>query len=277
MASAVVFMLVLTWGGNRYLWLSPAIMAMVGASVALAFAFVWHARNAEEPFLPLPLMGGTVVPYAMAAGGCALGSILGLTVHLPLYYEVVYHLSASEAGLALIPLAAVSTVGAAIAGRTMARARHYKRVAIIGTLCSALAGCALALTALPLWALLGLLSVFALGLGTAFPVSVVSLQNSVARSQVGTVTGAMNFFRALMASFTVAAFSTILLVALGADISLAGEHRGEVNSIPAADMIAAFRYVFGAAAALMAGALLSMMLMEERTLAGPATPVEMAE
>ena len=56
----------------------------------------------------------------MAAGGCALGSILGLTVHLPLYYEVVYHLSASEAGLALIPLAAVSTVGAAIAGRTMA-------------------------------------------------------------------------------------------------------------------------------------------------------------
>jgi MFS family permease len=252
-------------------------MAMVGASVALAFAFVWHARNAEEPFLPLPLMGGTVVPYAMAAGGCALGSILGLTVHLPLYYEVVYHLSASEAGLALIPLAAVSTVGAAIAGRTMARARHYKRVAIIGTLCSALTGCAMALTALPLWALLALLSVFALGLGTAFPVSVVSLQNSVARSQVGTVTGAMNFFRALMASFTVAAFSAILLVALGADISLAGEHRGAVNSIPAADMIAAFRYVFGAAAALMAGASLGMILMEERTLAGPATPVEMAE
>ena len=140
MASAVVFMLVLTWGGNRYLWLSPTIMAMVGASVALAFAFVWHARKAEEPFLPLPLMGGTVVPYAMAAGGCALGAMLGLTVHLPLYYEVVYHLSASEAGLALIPLAAVSTVGAAIAGRTMARARHYKRVAIIGTLCAALAG-----------------------------------------------------------------------------------------------------------------------------------------
>ena len=105
----------------------------------------------------------------------------------------------------------------------------------------------------------------------------VSLQNSVARSQVGTVTGAMNFFRALMASFTVAAFSTILLVALGADISLAGRASrcGEFDS--AADMIAAFRYVFGAAAALMAGALLSMILMEERTLAGPATSVEMAE
>jgi MFS family permease len=277
MAAAVVFMLVLTWGGNRFLWLSPVIMAMVGASVALGFAFVWHARNAEEPFLPLPLLGGTVVPYAMAAGGCALGAILGLTVHLPLYYEVVYHLSASEAGLALIPLAAVSTCGAAIAGRTMARAKHYKRVAIIGTLISALVGCVLALTVLPLWALLILLSVFALGLGTAFPTSVVSLQNSVVRSQVGTVTGAMNFFRALMSSFTVAAFAAILLMALGADISLGGEHRGPVNSIPAADMIVAFHYVFAAAAALMATASLSLILMEERPLAGPAIPVEMAE
>src|SRR5258706_4568146 len=126
MASAVVFMLVLTWGGNRYLWLSPTIMAMVGASIALALAFVWHARNAEEPFLPLPLMGGTVVPYAMAAGGCALGAMLGLTVHLPLYYEAVYHLSASEAGLALIPLAAGSTGGSAIARRSPAPPKQFK-------------------------------------------------------------------------------------------------------------------------------------------------------
>jgi EmrB/QacA subfamily drug resistance transporter len=277
MASAVVFMLVLTWGGNRYLWLSPIILAMVGASVALALAFVWHAKNTEEPFLPLRLMGGTVVPYAMGAGGCALGAMVGLSVHLPLYYEAVYHLTASEAGLGLIPLAAISTGGAAIAGRTMARARHYKRVAIIGTSCAALVACALALTTLPLWALLVLLSVFAFGLGTAFPISVVSLQNSVARSQVGTVTGAMNFFRALMASFTVAAFSAILLMALGADISLAGEHRGSVNSISATDMLAAFRYVFAAAAALLACASLCMVLMEERPLAGPAKPVEMAE
>jgi MFS family permease len=277
MASAVVFMLVLTWGGNRYLWLSPAILGMVGASLALALAFVWQAGRAEEPFLPLPLMGGTVVPYAMAAGGFALGAMTGLTVQLPLYYEVVYHLSASEAGLALIPLAAISTCGAAIAGRTMAQARHYKRVAIIGTAIAAVTGAALALTSLPLWGVLVLLSVFAAGLGTTFPVSVVSLQNSVARSQIGTVTGAMNFFRALMSSFTVAAFTAILLMALGADISLAGEHRGPVSSIPTADMITAFRYVFGAAAAMMAGATLCMVAMEERPLAGPATPVEMAE
>jgi MFS family permease len=159
----------------------------------------------------------------------------------------------------------------------MARAKHYKWVAIVGTFCAALVGCALALSPFPLWAVLVLLSLFSLGLGTAFPISVVALQNSVARSQVGTVTGAMNFFRALMASFTVAAFSAILLMALGADISLAGEQRGPVNSISAVEMIAAFRYVFAAAAALLACASLCMVLMEERPLAGPATPIDMAE
>jgi EmrB/QacA subfamily drug resistance transporter len=277
MAAAVVVMLVLTWGGSRYVWLSPVIMAMIGASIALTLAFLWHALRADEPFLPLSLMGGTVVPYAMVCGGCAMGAMLGLTVYLPLYYDVVYHLTASEAGMALIPLAAVSTGGAAIAGRTMARSKHYKRVAIIGTLVAAAASAALMLAPMPLWVLLTLLSIFALGLGTAFPVSTVSSQNAVARSQVGTITGATNFFRALMASFTVAVFSAILLMAFGADISLAGEHRGPVSSISVSDMIAAFRYVFGAATAMMVGGSICMVLMEERPLAGPATPVQMAE
>jgi EmrB/QacA subfamily drug resistance transporter len=276
MASAVMIMLVLTWGGNRYRWLSPVILAMVGASVALALSFIWHALREKEPFLPLPLMGGKVVPHAMACGGCAMGAMLGLTVHLPLYYEVVYRLSASEAGLALIPLAAISTGGAAIAGRTMARAKRYKRVAIVGMMIAAVAAVALMFTPMPLWVLLILLSIFAFGLGTAFPVSTVSAQNAVAPSQVGTITGATNFFRALMASFTVAVFSAILLMSLGAEVSLGGEHRG-VNSIPSADMIAAFRYVFAAAALMMIGGSAFMVLMEERPLAGPARTVELTE
>jgi hypothetical protein len=53
MASAVIVMLVLTWGGNRFAWASPAILAMVGSAIFLSVAFVWHARRAPEPFLPI--------------------------------------------------------------------------------------------------------------------------------------------------------------------------------------------------------------------------------
>jgi EmrB/QacA subfamily drug resistance transporter len=282
MASAVAIMLVLTWGGSRFPWLSPTILAMLGLAVVMGFTFVWHALHTEDPFLPLQLMAGSVVPFAMIAGGCAMGAMIGLTVHMPLYYEVVYHLTASEAGLALIPIAAISVGGAAIAGRAMSHTRHYKRVAIVGNSLSAVLAVVLATaTPMPLWALLTLLGLFALGLGTVFPVSLVSTQNAVPRPQIGTATGAMNFFRALMASFCVAAFTTILLLALGTDISVSGEHAtaGGAHAIAAADMIAAFRYVFAAAAVLMACGAIMIGLMEERMLEGTAQPaaVEMAE
>jgi EmrB/QacA subfamily drug resistance transporter len=271
MASALVLMLVLTWGGTKFSWASPTIVGMVCAAAVLAAAFVWHALRTSEPFLPLQLLSGSVVPYAIAAGGCAMGAMIGLTVHLPLYYEVVYGLTAAEAGLALIPIAAISVIGAAIAGRNMTRAKHYKRAAMIGTTTAALMGLVMALAPpLPLWVLLTVLGVFSIGLGTTFPTTVVSMQNAVARAQIGTATGAMNFFRALMASFTVAAFTTVLLMALGSGITISGDHAGSANPIAAADMVAAFRYVFAAAAVMLALAALFVMLMEERPLAGPA-------
>ncbi|MEW6768507.1 MAG: MDR family MFS transporter [Pseudomonadota bacterium] len=279
MAAAVVFLLVLTWGGNRFAWASPAIVAMTGSAIALALAFVWHARNTAEPFLPIPLMGGTVVPYAMIAGGCAMGAMIGLTVHLPLYYEVVYGLSAAEAGTALIPLVAVSVLGAWAAGRAMVRMARYKRATIFGATLSALAAFTLATaTPLPLVPMLALLSLFAVGLGTVFPLSVVSIQNAVARTQVGTATGAMNFFRALMASFSVAVFTAILLAVLGRNISIGVEqHVGTKHAISATDMVAAFRYVFAAAGMMLATAAALYTVMEERPLAGPAKNIPAAE
>jgi hypothetical protein len=285
MAGAVIFTLLLTWGGTRLAWSSPEALAMIGATILLAVGFVWHAGRIDEPFVPLPLLGGSVVPFGILAGGCAVGAIVGLTVHLPIYYLVVYGLSASEAGLALIPLVAVSVLGAWTAGRVMATLPRYKYVAILGTGTAVSTGLLMMFVTLPLWAMLSVLSVFAFGLGTTFPVSVVSIQNAVARPKVGTVTGAMNFFRALMASFAVAAMTALLLMALGpigavpSDAAGHGIAADAFHHATAAQMIAAFRYVFGASVALLGVSFTCMLLMEERPLAGPATPppVEMAE
>jgi hypothetical protein len=91
----------------------------------------------------------------------------------------------------------------------------------------------------------------------------------VARQQVGTVTGAMNFFRALVSSFAVAAFAAILLMALGTDASIGNEGGGRVGVISASDLTTAFRYVFVTTAAMLAGAALLLVRMEERPLTGP--------
>jgi hypothetical protein len=66
---------------------------------------------------------------------------------------------------------------------------------------------------------------------------------------------------------------------LGADITISGEHFGAAHAIAAADMVHAFRYVFAAAAVMMAAGVVFLLLMEERTLAGPAkaAATELAE
>jgi EmrB/QacA subfamily drug resistance transporter len=269
MASAVVILLVLTWGGVRYAWSSALIVAMLCGAVALLVAFVWHAGRTAEPFIPLRLLGGRVVPFAILAGGLTVGCLLGLTVYLPMFYEVVYGLSASEAGLALLPLVALSVPGSWVAGRVMLRRHRYLWISVAGAAFAAVCFGALAFAdRMPLWLFLLILSVGSLGVGPMFSTTMATMQNAVARSQIGTATGAMNYARALMSSFAVAGFTAILMAALGAgatgrdDIDLARELTGT-------DAVAAFRYIFAAAGLMMAGAALSMALMEERPLAGP--------
>jgi EmrB/QacA subfamily drug resistance transporter len=269
MASAIVILLVLTWGGVRHPWSSPLIVAMICSAAALIAAFVLHAGRTTEPFIPLRLLSGSVVPYAFLAGGLTVGCMLGLTVYLPMFYEVVYKLSPSEAGLALLPLVALSVPGSWVAGRVMLRRHRYLWVSIAGGALSAVCFGALAFAdRMPLWLFLVVLSVGSLGVGPMFSTTTAATQNAVARSQIGTATGVMNYGRALMSSFAVAGFTAILMAALGAgaagrdDIDLARELSG-------AEAVMAFRYIFAAAGLMMGGAALSMALMEERPLAGP--------
>lgn len=278
MAAAIVFLLMLTWGGNRYAWLSPTLLALGALVMLLAGLFVWHARRTREPFLPLSLLTGPVVPFAITAAACAIGTLVGLTVHMPIYYVSAYHMSASEAGAALIPIVVLSVPGATLAGRVMMHMTHYKWVALAGLGLGAATALALALlTPLPLWALQVLVSIMALGLGTTFPVTVVAVQSAVARHQVGTVTGALNFFRSLMAAISVALFTAILLAALGRSGAPALD-QPDLTATSAAGMIGAFRYVFIAAAVLLGTGALSIARMEERPLAGaPASAVDPVE
>jgi EmrB/QacA subfamily drug resistance transporter len=269
MTSAIVILMVLTWGGVRHAWSSPVIVGMICAAVAVLAAFVWHAERAAEPFLPLRLLSGSVVPYAVLAGGLTVGCLLGLTVYLPMFYEVVYQLSPSEAGLALLPLVALSVPGSWVAGRVMLRRQRYLWVSVVG---SAIAGACFAALALadrmPLWLFLLVLSVGSLGVGPMFSTTMASMQNAVVRTQIGTATGAMNYSRSLMASFTVAGFTAILMAALGAG-AVGRDNIDLARELSGTDAVNAFRYIFVAAGLMMGCAALSMALMEERPLRGP--------
>src|SRR5437016_14257391 len=108
------------------------MLVLFVSSLALALTCVWWLRRAQEPFLPLNVMRNPVMRAGTAATSSTLGAMIGLTVYMPLYFQVVHGLSVSEAGFALIPITVMTTPGSMLAGRSMMYLRHYKLTSIIG-------------------------------------------------------------------------------------------------------------------------------------------------
>jgi MFS family permease len=185
---------------------------------------------------------------------------------------VVLHLSASESGMALIPLMGSVVTSSVLTGRGMVRLERYKRMPLIGCPMAIVALCVLAIwpDSMPLPLVLVLQMVVGLGLGSVFPISTVCLQNAVSRAQMGIATGAANFFRALFSSLVVAILGAIVLGGLGGGTGVSIDMLA--RSASSHELAYAFRLVFLACALILTFGLCFIIAMEERPLRGPTPP-----
>jgi EmrB/QacA subfamily drug resistance transporter len=276
MAAAVALLFALTWGGRRFEWISPQIGALLFGSAVLWGLFAWRLVTTREPFLPLAVLGNPVVRCAALAGACNMGTLVGMTIFVPLYFEVVLHLSASQSGMALIPLMGATVTLSTITGRMMTHVVHYKRMSLVGLSISILSLVPLAIwpSSMPIVIVLMLLLLVGSGLGTVFPVSTVCMQNAVPRSQMGIATGAANFFRSLFSALVVAVLGAIVLGGLGGVTGMSVEMLARTASAP--ELAYAFRFVFLACALVLSFGMAFLIAMEERQLKGPSGPSQAA-
>jgi EmrB/QacA subfamily drug resistance transporter len=274
MTAAVALLLALSWGGRRFAWISGEIGTLLLGSAVLWGLFAWRLVKAEEPFLPLAVLGNPVVRCAALAGACNMGTLVGMTIFVPLYFEVVLHMSASQSGMGLIPLMGATVVSSTLTGRAMMHTEHYKRMSLIGLAVAIIALGPLAIWpgTMPLGLVLLLMTIVGVGIGTVFPVSTVALQNAVARSQMGIATGAANFFRALFSSLVVAILGAIVLGGLGGGAGMSVDMLA--RSASAHELAYAFRFVFLACALVLAFGMSFLIAMEEKPLKGPTPPSE---
>jgi sugar phosphate permease len=276
MVATITLLLALTWGGTRYPWSSPTIAGLLVASAVISAVFVVHLLTAREPFLPLPVMFNPVVGVGTASVTCVFGTMVALTVFVPLYYEVVLGLSAGQSGIALMPQLAGTVIGSTLAGRAMVTVRRYKRMPVAGLLTAivALAVVAVKPAGLPLPVVAAVMGVVGLGIGSLFPITTVSIQNAVRPYQLGTATGVMNFFRSLGGALMVSVFGAIVLG--GGESTHAGltlEALAAEVGRSGGDLAGVFRWVFCAAASCLGVGLACLLLMEERPLRGRSQPL----
>src|SRR6476620_7761673 len=272
MAASIALLFALTWGGRRFEWISLQIGGLLFGSAVLWGLFSWRLVAVSEPFLPLAVLANRVVRCATLAGACNMGTLVGMTLFVPLYFEVVLHLSASESGMALIPLMAATVTFSTITGRMMTHVVHYKRMALVGLSLSILSLAPLAIwpTSMPMALVLLLLLLVGSGLGTVFPISTVCMQNAVSRAQMGVATGAANFFRALFSALVVALLGAIVLGGLGGMTGTSVEMLARTASAP--ELAYAFRFVFLTCGLILSFGMAFLISMEERPLKGPMAP-----
>lgn len=269
-SATMTLLLALSWGGTYYPWRSWPIAGLVLLSLLLWLVFAWWLRRATEPLIPLDILANQVVRTGTLAAGFGMGTFIGLTIYLPLYFETVAGLSASSSGLGLLPLTCGTVIGATMSGRAVAHLEHYKRVPMIG-LSIALVGMALLVIfagRMPLIPFCALLAVVSLGLGTLLPVATISIQNAVLPFQLGTATGVANFFRQIGGALIVAVFGAIVLGGVGGAGAGLSPEALKLGTVDREMMVQLFQYVFAAAFFGFAMALLFIVKMKELPLRG---------
>jgi EmrB/QacA subfamily drug resistance transporter len=221
-AATVSFLLAVTWGGHRYPWISVEIGALLLAAAVLMFLFVWRQRVAQEPLLPLNLLGNAVVRMTALIGLLLLMIYVSVSVYVPLFLELARGMRADAAGLVLIAPMISVVAGAIIAGQYMRFVGRYKLPPMVGTAVTTVALWTIAagIETLSLTQIALLLAVVGVGLGTVFPTVLVACQNAVDPRDLGIATASHVFFRSLGGAIGVALFGAIILGFLRSAITL---------------------------------------------------------
>jgi EmrB/QacA subfamily drug resistance transporter len=272
--ATIALLLALNWGGVRYPWGSWQIVGLSAAAVVFAALFFWRIATAPEPFVPLSIMRNRVVARAIGAAALAYGTMIALTIYAPVYFETVLGLSASAAGLMLIPFMGGTVIGSTFGGRLMAKVTHYKRIALIAMPFAILALLPIAYmpARLNIAAIAALMFIVGCGLGPTFPITTVSIQNAVLPWQLGTATALVNFMRALASALLVAFYGAMLFggaTAHGVTLDSLSVAAGGRDVMALAEH---FRWIFAAATACLALSCSFLAAMEERPLRAGATP-----
>ncbi len=282
-AGTCTLMLMLSWGGAVYAWGSAPILGLGGLTLVLFGVLVPVERRAREPALPPHLFVNRVFVTGVLTLSLTAAGLFGALVFIPLYFQLVLGVSATEAGLRMAPLMGGLIVSSVIGGRLVTRTGRYKRFPVIGLLIGALAYAALS------WAILHgatanlidvLFVLLGLGMGLIMPNVTTAVQNAVAPEIVGVATSTLAFFRSLGGALGVAVSGMILAVTLHArlpDFAAAtgrlglDEVRGLAPAVRTALELAydhAVAMTFAAASVAAWVSFVIILFMPERTLRG---------
>jgi EmrB/QacA subfamily drug resistance transporter len=222
-AGTAALLLLLAWGGQEFPWASTASAGIAALVLALFAAFIWRERRAVDPLIRLGLFRNPVFARGVSVSGMMTFAMLGSTVFLPLYFQLVLGMSPARAGAMMLPQVAGMVLTSVLGGRAASRLGRNKGFLLWGLGLEAVALVALAALAwfaAPPSAFLLALGTLGLGMGMGMPNLTTAVQNAVDYKELGAATGAMTFVRSLGGAVGVAASGALLAARLAGPVDV---------------------------------------------------------
>jgi len=178
-------------------WTDPDVGGLIALGLVMTVAFIWAEARAKDPIVPLhmfriPAFRASVMAMFFSAVG-----FFAAVVFLPRWFQVVNGSSPTESGYQILPLLGGLIVAAVTSGQIVARTGRYKPI-IFGSLLVLAGGLFLLTNIRPdtpmplLWLWMGITG---LGIGPAFAIFTLVVQNNVPVHELGAGTSSVTLFQ----------------------------------------------------------------------------------
>jgi EmrB/QacA subfamily drug resistance transporter len=228
-------------------WGSPTILTLLVIAAIFLVAFVFVEARAKEPIIPLDLFKNSIFRISVITVFLTGVGLFGAVLYIPLFIQAIQGDSALDSGNSVIPMTMAIVLSSIVTGQIISRTGKYRIIGILG-MGFVTAGMFLLYTMnieTPRLTTILYMIIMGLGLGVAFPLYTLAVQNAFSIQRVGVVTSAIQFFRSVGSTVGVAVLGSVVNNAFhdrfpasftaGYNALKAGAPAEAANQMPAAD------------------------------------------
>ncbi|KAF1951731.1 MFS general substrate transporter [Byssothecium circinans] len=226
--------------GSNVSWNDPWTVAALAVSPPLFVVFVLVERYvASHPFAPFRIILNRSLFACYLCNFFAMGGLLSCMFYIPLYWQVIGDMSASKAGLLLLPLIVCSVSGSLFGGIYMKKTGHYYWLTVISYtqltigLAVVLLFAGVVKTSIPLIVIGSAMASFGNGIGIT--TTLIGLISNAKHADQAVATACSYLFRSLGSVFGISMCATAFNQTLRK--SLQAALNGDENAVEIADRV----------------------------------------
>jgi EmrB/QacA subfamily drug resistance transporter len=193
-------------------WTSPEVLGLLTVAAVLLITFFIIEIRTDHPIVPFSLFRDSTFSVSMIVGFLSGFGMFGTIVFVPLIYQGVLGVTATNSGQLLTPMMLGLIVASTLIGQVMVRVRLYR---FLGT-----AGIAVML--IGMWLLSQVtvttsrlevvrdIIIVGAGLGSTFPLYLTAVQSALPRAFLGVASSQVQFWRQIGGTIGTAVLGSVL-------------------------------------------------------------------